>query len=141
MDMEQVTSSTNTCMILKSTQSIREVLSSPFLDLCNICILHTSLGVFKKNKIKYKDQIESNQTKHICCLVRLVWSDLYPHTHTLSSFCICYILSLFVTPSLQCEYCQELTVVDHRLPANTALVYHHGKLLALSEADKPCKHI
>lgn len=24
-------------------------------------------------------------------------------------------------------------------PANTALIYHHGKLLALQEADKPCK--
>jgi hypothetical protein len=24
-------------------------------------------------------------------------------------------------------------------PANTAFVYHHGKLMALSEADKPCK--
>jgi len=24
-------------------------------------------------------------------------------------------------------------------PANTALIYHHGKLMALSEADKPCK--
>ena len=24
-------------------------------------------------------------------------------------------------------------------PANTALIYHHGKLMALSEADKACK--
>jgi len=23
--------------------------------------------------------------------------------------------------------------------ANTALIYHHGKLMALSEVDKPCK--
>ncbi|XP_059441166.1 carotenoid 9,10(9',10')-cleavage dioxygenase 1-like [Corylus avellana] len=32
--------------------------------------------------------------------------------------------------------CKTLTVC-HPLPANTALIYHHGKLLALSEPDKP----
>ena len=29
--------------------------------------------------------------------------------------------------------------ICHLCPGNTALIYHHGKLLALQEADKPCK--
>jgi len=39
------------------------------------------------------------------------------------------------------EKCKEELTIFHICPANTALVYHHGKLLALSEADKPCEAI
>jgi carotenoid cleavage dioxygenase len=32
-------------------------------------------------------------------------------------------------------------IVCNPLPGNTNLIYHNGKLLALQEADKPCKLI
>jgi len=47
--------------------------------------------------------------------------------------------------------CDVISIVFHEIlavllvsdtfffAANTALIYHHGKLMALSEADKPCK--
>lgn len=39
------------------------------------------------------------------------------------------------------EIVDKTLTIRYPLPGNTALVYHHGKLMALSEADKPCKLI
>lgn len=48
-----------------------------------------------------------------------------------------YVFPCFHCASFKYETEQKLRFSDS-LSGNTALVYHHGKLLALSEADKPC---
>lgn len=47
---------------------------------------------------------------------------------------LCQIVSITILQGMKI-----LLSVCHTLPGNTALVYHRGKLLALSELDKPCK--